>query len=90
MNPDTLRAFQDELYSITKHASMADAFLTGGELLGLGLLAKPSIDTLKNPRAKKIDINHAKWELAGLGTLAGATLGYEGIKNISKIKKVFR
>lgn len=88
MTPEMFKSFGEELGSITKQASKADAFLAVGEILGLSLLAKPSMDILKNPKAKKIDKKHAKWEVAGLGTLAAATLGYEGIKLLPKMPKV--
>lgn len=40
------------------------------ETAGLGILAKPSIDTLRDPNAEAKERSHAKYELGGLGVLA--------------------
>lgn len=40
------------------------------DLAGLGMLAVPGIKTLRDPHASAKEKNHAKWESAGLGTLA--------------------
>jgi hypothetical protein len=50
-----------------KKASLAVPIL---ENLGLGILAKPGIDTLRNPNATPEEKSHAKYETAGLGVLA--------------------
>ena len=49
--------------------AFSPAAVAGLELGGLGILAKPGIDTLRDPNASAHDKSHAKWETAGLGVL---------------------
>ena len=49
--------------------AFSPAAIAGLELGGLGILAKPGIDTLRDPNASAHDKSHAKWETAGLGVL---------------------
>lgn len=47
------------------------------DIAGLGVLAVPGIKTLRDPKASATEKNHAKWETAGLGTLAGGVALHE-------------
>jgi hypothetical protein len=68
----------------TKEASLALPLL---ETAGLGVLAAPSIGTLRNPNATDNEKSHAKFETAGLGVLAAhptyelAQAAKKGIQN---------
>lgn len=58
-----------------------------GETAGLGILAKPSIDVLRNKNSTPKERREAKYELAGLGVLEGTTLSpyiHEAIKRLRK------
>lgn len=52
---------------MNKKASLALPLL---ETAGLGVLAAPSIETLRNPNATDKEKSHAKFETTGLGILA--------------------
>lgn len=61
------RAAVMQKLGMTRTASMAVPALEVG---GLGVLARPSYQTLKKPGASDEEKSHAKHELAGLGILA--------------------
>jgi len=65
MNVVTYTAFKNELEKISAFIGPA------ADLAGLGMLAVPGIKTLRDKGATAKEKNHAKWESAGLGTLAG-------------------
>ncbi len=52
------------------HYKTASNLVNALEVGGLGILAKPGVDTLRNPNASAEEKNHAKYESAGLGVLA--------------------
>lgn len=62
------------------------------DLAGLGILAVPGIKTLRDKGSTAKEKNHAKWETAGLGTLAAGVAVNdrhelaEGAKNFMKSK----
>jgi hypothetical protein len=64
MSPFVQNAYRPE---VLKLASLAQA---GLETAGLAMLARPSMKTLRDPKADKKEKSHAKAEVAGLGTLA--------------------
>lgn len=53
---------------------------------GLGVLAAPSIHTLRDPNATTKEKQHAKFETAGLGVLAAHPLYELGSSALSKLK----
>lgn len=60
---------------VAKHK---DPIVHGTELAGLGVLAKPSVDELRNPQTNPHEKKKAKYELAGLGMLAAPSAAHLG------------
>lgn len=52
------------------HTKFAGLGVAGAEVAGLGVLARPSWQTVRDPNADAMHRSHAKHELAGLGILA--------------------
>lgn len=68
-------------------AKAASSLTHGLEVAGLGILGKPSLDALRDSNSTDKEKRHAKYEVAGLGTLAAHPiyeLGSKAIKSIAK------
>lgn len=64
-------------------AKLASLVHPAVDLAGLGILAVPSVKELRDKKTKPHDRSKAKWELAGLGTLAGVS-GHELASGLKK------
>lgn len=80
MNNISLSSFHDELEKISSLG------VAGLEAAGLGILAKPGIDTLRDRKASAKDKKHAKFETAGLGVLAAHPLYELGKAGLGALK----
>lgn len=60
---------ENKLTNVVEKIGFSKNMVDALELGGLGILAKPGIDTLRNPNATEDEKSHAKWESAGLGVL---------------------
>jgi hypothetical protein len=74
--------------TISRFPKLASALpIAGAELAGLGILAKPSINDLRNPQASPEDKRKAKYETAGLGLLGvhpAYQLGSAGVNQLRR------